>query len=88
VLGRRTPSMNGKQDAPLPRELGRAVALGRVLVLTWPNFNDLFTIGHPNKNSKPVDMFFLAQLGYDADSLLIRFLPVNDTVWLEFLPLQ
>jgi hypothetical protein len=28
---------------PLTREPGRAVALGRVLVPTWPNFNDLFT---------------------------------------------
>jgi hypothetical protein len=26
---------------PLTREPGRAVALGRVLVVTWPNFNDL-----------------------------------------------
>jgi hypothetical protein len=29
-------------NAPLTHEPGRAVALGRVLVLTWPNFNDLF----------------------------------------------
>jgi hypothetical protein len=31
-------------SAPLPREPGRAVALERVLVLTWPQFNDLFLI--------------------------------------------
>jgi hypothetical protein len=31
-------------SAPLTREQSRAVALGRVLVLTWPNSNDLFTI--------------------------------------------
>jgi hypothetical protein len=29
-------------SAPLTREPGRAVTLGRVLVLTCPNFNDLF----------------------------------------------
>jgi hypothetical protein len=31
-------------NAPLTREPGKAVALGRVLVQTTPNFNDLFSI--------------------------------------------
>jgi hypothetical protein len=36
--------MNGRMHgAPLPREPGRAVALGRVIVLR-PNFNDLFIV--------------------------------------------
>jgi hypothetical protein len=36
VVGRLTPSMNGNQEftAPLTREPGRAVALGRLLVMT------------------------------------------------------
>jgi hypothetical protein len=44
VVGGLTPSMKWKPRIQLTREPGRAVALGRVLVLTCPNFNDLFSL--------------------------------------------
>jgi hypothetical protein len=47
VVGRLTLFNEWKQrihSAPLTREPGRAVALGRALVLTWPKINDLLTV--------------------------------------------
>jgi hypothetical protein len=53
------------RNAPLTHEPDRAVTLGRLLVLTWPNFNDLFT------ECKTLNCYYDYLVIYPSDTITI-----------------